>query len=89
MIAIKAMEMRNKFKLYCDKVVSGETVIVTRKGNHNVVVLSESAYNNLLKAARNSAYLDMIDKSMAELEQGGFVPKSLQPGPIPTLRLEW
>ena len=29
MIAIKAIEMRDKFKTYCDKVVSGETVIVT------------------------------------------------------------
>jgi len=78
MIAIKAMEMRDKFKEYCDKAASGETVIVTRKGNKNVVVISEKEYNNMLKAARNAEYLAMIDKSMSELEKGGFIMKSLE-----------
>lgn len=78
MIAIKAIEMRDKFKTYCDKVVSGETVIVTRKDNKNVVILSEKEYNDMLKAVRNANYLAMIDKSMAELESGGFIPKKLE-----------
>jgi len=78
MITIKAMEMRDKFKEYCDKAASGETVIVTRKGNKNVVVISEKEYNNMLKAARNAEYLAMIDKSMSELEKGGFIMKSLE-----------
>jgi antitoxin YefM len=78
MIAIKSIEMRDKFKAYCDKVVSGETVIVTRKDNQNVVVLSEKEYNAMLKAARNADYLAMIDKSLAELENGGFIPKNLE-----------
>jgi antitoxin YefM len=77
MIAIKAMEMRDKFKSYCDKVTSGEIIIVTRKNNDNVVVLSECEYNAMLKAARNAEYLTMIDKSMGELEKGGFISKSL------------
>ena len=72
------MEMRDKFKEYCDKAASGETVIVTRKGNKNVVVISEKEYNNMLKAARNAEYLAMIDKSMSELEKGGFIMKSLE-----------
>jgi len=78
MIAIKTREMRDKFKEYCDKAASGETVIVTRKGNKNVVVISEKEYNNMLKAARNAEYLAMIDKSMRELEKGGFIMKSLE-----------
>ena len=77
MIAIKAMEMRDKFKSYCDKVTAGEIIIVTRKNNDNVVVLSEREYNAMLKAARNADYLTMIDKSMSELARGGFIPKSL------------
>lgn len=76
MIAIKSIEMRDKFKAYCDKVVSRETVIVTRKDNQNV--LSEKEYNAMLKAARNADYLAMIDKSLAELENGGFIPKNLE-----------
>ena len=77
MIAIKSMEMRDKFKNYCDKVTSGEVIIVTRKHNNNVVVISEREYNAMLKAAKNAEYLTMIDRSMNELEKGGFVPKSL------------
>ena len=77
MIAIKAMEMRDKFKSYCDKVTSGEVIIVTRKNNDNVVVLSEREYNAMMKAARNADYLTMIDKSMSELEKGGLMPKNL------------
>lgn len=78
MIAIKAMEMRDKFKKYCDKAASGEIVIVTRKDNKNVVVMSEKEYNNMLKAARNADYLAMIDKSISELEKGGLTVKSLE-----------
>jgi antitoxin YefM len=77
MIAIKAMEMRDKFKSYCDKVTSGEVIIVTRKNNDNVVVLSEREYNAMMKAARNADYLTMIDKSISELEKGEFMPKNL------------
>lgn len=78
MIAIKAIEMRDKFKAYCDRVVSGETVIVTRKDNKNVVVLSEKEYNSMLKASKNAEYLNMIDKSMSELKNGGFIQKELE-----------
>jgi antitoxin YefM len=77
MIAVKPSQMRNNFKYLCDKVVNGETIIVSRPNNKNVVVLSEKEYNDLRKAARNAAYLDMVDKSIAELTQGGFVPKTL------------
>jgi len=78
MIAIKATEMRDNFKAYCDKVTKEkETIIVTRKDNQNVVVISESEYNAILKAARNAEYLLMIDKSIGELERGSFVTKSL------------
>lgn len=70
--------MREQFKALCDKVVKGgETVIVSRPNNENVVVVSEKEYNIMQKAARNTAYFDMIDKSMAELASGGFVLKTL------------
>lgn len=77
MIAVKPTQMRDNFKALCDKVVNGETIIISRPNNENVVVLSEKEYNAMQKAARNALYLDMIDKSMAELERGGFVPKTL------------
>ena len=39
-------------------------------------MLSESEYNDMLKAKRNADYLAMIDKSMAEAKAGGFVTTS-------------
>lgn len=45
--------------------------------NENVVMLSESEYNEMMKAKRNADYLAMIDKSMAEAESGGFITKTI------------
>lgn len=78
MLAVKPTQMREQFKTLCDKVVQGgETVIVSRPNNENVVVISEKQYNDMMKAARNVAYLDMIDKSMTELADGGLIVKTL------------
>lgn len=77
MIAIKGADLRGNFRQYCDKAAAGETIIVTRKQNKNVVIISQDDYNAMLKAARNADYLAMIDKSINELEKGGFITKSL------------
>ena len=77
MIAIKPTQMRDNFKRICDRVVGGETVIVSRPNNENVVIVSEKEYNDMQKAARNAAYLATVDQAMAELEQGGFVIRTL------------
>ena len=39
MIAIKPTQMRDNFKELCDRVVDGETIIVSRPNNKNVVIL--------------------------------------------------
>ena len=78
MLAIKSMDVRNNFKSLCDKVFNGETLVISRPKNENVVMLSESEYNEMLKAKRNAEYLAMLDKSMAEAEKGGFIMKSLE-----------
>ena len=41
-------------------------------------MLSESEYNEMMKAKKNAEYLAMLDKSMAEAEAGGFVTKSME-----------
>lgn len=71
MLAVNYSTIRNNLKNYCDKATdSQETVIVTRKNEKNVVILSLERYNQLEKAARNAEYLAMIDRSMAQLEDG-------------------
>jgi len=59
------------------KVFNGNTLIISSCKNKNVVALSESEYNEMMKSKRNADYLAMLDKSMAEAEAGGFVMKNI------------
>ena len=50
MIAINYSNVRENFKKICDAAVHDfETIIVTRKQNENVVIMSEAEYNNLIE----------------------------------------
>ena len=66
MLAVKSMDVRENFKSLCDKVFRGETLIVSRPKNENIVMMSESEYNEIMKAKRN-----------AEAEAGGFITKTV------------
>lgn len=71
MLVVNYSTIRNNLKEYCDKATdSYETVIVTRKDEKNVVLMSLEKYNQLEKAARNAEYLAMIDRGIAQLESG-------------------
>ena len=55
MLAVNYSTIRNKLKDYCDQATDNhETVIVTRKGEKNVVLMSLEQYNAIMKATRNS-----------------------------------
>ena len=73
MIATKQMDLRANIKKYFDLAFNGEAVIVSRKQNRNVVVISVAEYNELQKAKRNAEYLAMLDKSMEQLEAGNTI----------------
>jgi len=71
MLAVNYSTIRNSLKNYCDKVTDDyETVIVTRKDEKNVVIISLEEYNALIKAAKNATYLDMLDRSMEQIAKG-------------------
>ncbi|MCM1500030.1 MAG: type II toxin-antitoxin system prevent-host-death family antitoxin [Clostridium sp.] len=71
MLAINYSTMRNNLKNYCDEATdNNETVIVTRKQEKNIVILSLENYNHLVKAARNAEYLAMIDRGLEQLQAG-------------------
>lgn len=79
MLAVNYSTIRSKLKDYCDKVTdNNETVIVTRKDEKNVVIMSLDKYNDITKAARNAEYLDMIDRSMEQIKQGKVVLKTME-----------
>ncbi len=71
MIAANYTAVRNSLKEYCDMAVDqGETVIVTRKANRNVVLMSLDQYNALMKEVRNARYIEKIDRGFAAIAAG-------------------
>lgn len=71
MLAVNYSTIRGKLKDYCDKATDeNETVIVTRKNEKNVVLMSLEQYNSLTKAIRNAEYLAKLDRAFDQLENG-------------------
>lgn len=74
MLAVNYTNLRDNMKSYMDKVTDDyETMIVTRKDNKNVVMLSEESYNNLMEniyVMGNKANYDWLMESKAQLEMG-------------------
>ena len=71
MLAVNYSTIRNNLKDYCDKATDeAETVIVTRKNEKNVVIMSLEQYNSIMKSLRNAEYLTKIDQGIAQLEAG-------------------
>lgn len=71
MLAVNYSTIRNKLKDFCDAASDhDETVIVTRKNEKNVVMMSLDKYNRLERAAKNAEYLAKLDRGMAQLKAG-------------------
>lgn len=78
MLAVNYSTVRNNLKAYCDKATNdNETVIVTRKDEKNVVILSLQAWNEMQKQLRNVEYLSKINRSIADVDANRVVMKSL------------
>ena len=78
MTAVNSIDIRTNFNTFCDKVFGGETLIISRPKNENVVMISENEYNLLQKAKRNAEYLSMLDRSIEEAKSGNIIVKSLE-----------
>lgn len=71
MIAVNYSTIRENLKAYCDRVTDdNETVIVTRKGEKNVVIISLDEWNELQRALRNAEYLGQLNRSIADVKAG-------------------
>ena len=81
MLAVNYTNLRDNMKSYMDKVTDDyETMIVTRKNNKNVVMLSEESYNNLIENAYimgNKANYDWLMESKSQLEKENVSVKKL------------
>lgn len=77
MIATKQMDVRANIKKYFDMAFNGEPVIVSRKENKNVVIISEAEYNELEKFKRNAEYLAKLNRADEQIRNGQIVTKSM------------
>ncbi len=79
MLAVNYSTIRSKLKDYCDKATDeNETIIVTRKDEKNVVLISLEQYNEFLKIQRNAEYLMKIEKSIKQVKDGKVVVKTIE-----------
>lgn len=71
MLTTNYSNIRSHLKDYCDKVYDlQETVLITRKNDKNIVMMSLEKYNELEKAARNYEYWAKIDRGIEQFQNG-------------------
>ena len=81
MLAVNYAELRGNMKECMDKVSDDfETLIVTRKKNKNIVMISEETYNNMMENMHligNEENYKWLMESKRQLEEGMLQMKEL------------
>lgn len=81
MVAVNYTNFRSNMKSHLDRLADNyETLIVTRKENKNVVLMSEESYNNLIEniyVMSEKANYDWLMESKAQLQKGKVRAKTL------------
>ena len=81
MLAVNYKELRGNMKECMDKVSDDfETLIVTRKKNKNIVMISEETYNNMMENMHligNEENYKWLMESKRQLEEGMLQMKEL------------
>ena len=70
MVVTNYSAARDNLKSFCDKASEGEIVLITRKGNKNVMIISLDDYNEMEKKIRNAKYIDKIDRGFDQIKAG-------------------
>ncbi len=82
MQAVNYSNLRTNLKQILDNVTNNfETVIVTRKNNENVVVMSEAEYNNLMENSyirQNPRNYERLLNSIEQLNNGKSKSRDLK-----------
>lgn len=81
MLAVNYTNLRDNMKSYMDSVTDDyETLIVTRKNNRNIVMISEESYNNLMEniyVMENKTNYDWLMESKKQLENGNTFQRNI------------
>ena len=79
MLAVNYTALRNNLKTYCDQVCdTRDTLIITRKEDRNVVMMSLERYNEIEKLINNAQYLAMLSESEKQLREGKVIVKTME-----------
>ncbi len=81
MLAVNYSEIRNNLKEYCDRTIDNlETVLITRKNDRNVVMISLEEYNNLVENAHIMSdanyYKDLVQRAK-DVEDNKIIQRDL------------
>lgn len=78
MVAANYTTVRNNLKEFCDRATDNdEVVVVTRKDEKNIVIMSLDRLNQLEKDLHNALYLAKLEKGFAQIEAGKGTPHEL------------
>ena len=62
MVVAKQVDIRSNIKKYFDMAYNGESIVVPRVHNKNIVIISEEEYNRLIQIERVGAYARSFEK---------------------------
>ncbi len=76
--ATVATDLKSNLKHYIERALSGDSIIITRPKQKNVVMISESEYNELLRLKNNAEYIYKLNRSIEQAKQGKVISKSME-----------
>jgi len=78
MLIARQGEVRANIKKYFDIAFDVEPIIIPRRENKNVVILSETEYKALEKARNNSEFFEKLNRSDEQIKTGRYVIKTFE-----------
>ena len=61
MIAVKTLDVTQDFKRIAERVIQGEKILISRPKNENIVMISETEYNQLNKLRESATARTLKD----------------------------
>ena len=74
MIAVKTLDVTQDFKRIAERVIQGEKVLISRPKNENIVMITETEYNQLNKIrelAATRTLKDVLRETQAQAQING------------------
>ena len=69
MIAVKTLDVTQDFKNIAERIMQGETILISRPKNENIVMITETEYNQLNKLRENTTIRTLKDVLRETQEQ--------------------